>query len=343
MHAVRSALPVVGFLAGQAFMAAPASAQADFYKGKTIELVISTGVGGGLDANARMVARHLGNYIPGRPTVVPKNMPGAGHLQAANYVFSTAPQDGTTIGTFIPAFITAYVLERSKNIQFNPAEFQWLVSTASSNQTVYVMSKSGVKTVQDAMQREVLMGGTGVGSYTVLYPTVMNNTLGTKFKIVTGYRNTAEINIAMERGEIQGRAGNNLNSLKVEHGEWLKTGKINILTQVGVTRDPEFPDVPLLAELATTQAVRQVLELFSADVVIGRPFVTGPSVPAARIAILRDAFQRMLKDAAFLAEAKKTQIEIEPVEGDRIQTIVKDLVSTPSDVVARAKAAMVQK
>ena len=167
--------------------AAPAAAQADFYKGKTVEVIISTGAGGGLDANGRIVARHLGNHIPGNPTIVAKNMPGAGHIRAANYVFNQAPKDGTTIGTFIPIFVMAQVLERSKSIQFNPANFQWLVSTSSSNSTVYVWHTTGVKSLEDAMQRQVLMGGTGVGSYNVIYPTVLNSVVGTKFKLVMGY------------------------------------------------------------------------------------------------------------------------------------------------------------
>ena len=192
------------------------------YKGKTVELIISTGAGGGLDTNGRIVARHLGNHIPGNPTVVAKNMPGAGHIRAANYVFNQAPKDGTTIATFIPIFVMAQVLERSKSIQFNPAEFNWLVSTSSSNSTIYVWHTTGVKTLEDAMQREVLMGGTGVGSYNVIYPTVTNSVLGTRFKIVMGYPSTTEIAIAMERGEVQGRAGNNFNSLTSEHAEWLK-------------------------------------------------------------------------------------------------------------------------
>src|SRR4051794_13799822 len=162
----------------------PAAAQADFYRGKTIELIISTGVGGGLDSNARLVARHLVNHIPGHPTIVPKNMPGAGHIRAANYVFSQAPKDGTTIATFIPIFVMAQVLERSKGIQFDAANFNWLASTSSSNSTVYTWSKSGITTVADATKRPVLMGGTGVGSYTVIYPTVMNSLLGTRFKLV---------------------------------------------------------------------------------------------------------------------------------------------------------------
>src|SRR3954454_15528554 len=181
----------------------PAGAQPDFYSGKTIELIVSTGVGGGLDANARVVARHLANHIPGQPTIVPKNMPGAGHIRAANYVFSQAPKDGTTIATFIPIFVMAQVLERSKGIQFHPSRFNWLASTSSSNSTVYTWSKSGITTVADATKRPVLMGGTGVGSYTVIYPTVMNSLLGTRFKLVMGYQSTAEIGLALERGEIE--------------------------------------------------------------------------------------------------------------------------------------------
>src|SRR5436305_12880974 len=144
--------------------AAPAHAQGDFYRGKTIELIISTGVGGGLDSNARLVARHLVNHIPGHPTIVPKNMPGAGHIRAANYVFSQAPKDGTTIATFIPVFVMAQVLERSRSIQFDPANFQWLASTSSSNSTVYVWHRSGVASTEGAMQRPMLLGRAGIGS-----------------------------------------------------------------------------------------------------------------------------------------------------------------------------------
>jgi tripartite-type tricarboxylate transporter receptor subunit TctC len=342
MHAFRPGMIVAPALLGLAAMAGaiPAAAQSDFYKGKTVEVIISTGVGGGLDTNGRIVARHLGNHIPGNPTVVSKNMPGAGHIRAANYVFSQAPKDGTTIGTFIPIFVMAQVLERSKSIQFNPANFQWLVSTSSSNSTVYVWHTTGVKTLEDAMQKQVLMGGTGVGSYNIIYPTVLNSVVGTKFRLVTGYPSTTEIAIAMERGEVQGRAGNNFNSLTSEHGEWLKTGKINLLAQVGLERDPDFPNVPLIMEYAKTDEDRQILRFFSTDVVIGRPFVTSPGVPAERIAILRQAFDRMLKDPAFRDDAKKSGIDISPVAGAAIQTIVTDFMNTPANIVAKAKAAM---
>src|SRR5262249_26584800 len=204
----------------------PARAQADFYSGKTIELIVSTGVGGGLDANARVVARHLVRHIPGQPVIVVKNMPGAGHIRAAKYVFTQAPQDGTTIATFIPIFVMAQVLERSRSIQFNSAQFNWLASTSSSNSTVYVWHTSGIKAVEDATKRTVVMGGTGAGSYTIIYPTVMNSLIGTRFKLVTGYQSTAEVGLAMERGEIEGRAGNNFNSLKADSCDRLRTGTI---------------------------------------------------------------------------------------------------------------------
>jgi tripartite-type tricarboxylate transporter receptor subunit TctC len=319
---------------------APAAAQADFYKGKTIDLVISTGVGGGLDANARVVARHLADHIPGNPTIVPRNMPGAGHIRAANFVFSQAPKDGTVIATFIPVFVMAQVLDRSKSIQFDPANFNWLASTSSSNTTVYVWHTSGVKSLADATRREVLMGGTGTGSYTIIYPTVMNSLLGTRFKLVTGYQSTAEIGLAMERGEVQGRAGNNFNSLKAENAELLKTGKIVLITQIGLERDPEFPDLPLMTEFAKSDEDRQVLKLFSTDVVIGRPFVTSPGVPAERVALLRKAFDEMMTDPAYLDDSKKAALDVTPVAGAKVQAIVAELVHTPADIVAKAKLAM---
>jgi tripartite-type tricarboxylate transporter receptor subunit TctC len=321
-------------------VASSAAAQADFYKGRTIELIVSTGVGGGLDANARVVARHLVNHVPGQPTIVVKNMPGAGHIRAANYVFTQAPKDGTTIATFIPVFVMAQVLERSRSIQFNPAQFNWLASTSSSNSTVYVWHTSGIKSVEDATRRTVVMGATGAGSYTIIYPTVMNSLIGTRFKLVTGYQSTAEVGLAMERGEIEGRAGNNFNSLKAENGEWLRTGKINLIAQVGLQRDAEFPQVPLLTDFAKSEEDRRILRLFSTDVVIGRPFVTSPGVPAERVALLRRAFDAMMRDPAYVEDSRKASLDVSPTDGATIQSIVADLVGTPDDIVAKAKLAM---
>jgi tripartite-type tricarboxylate transporter receptor subunit TctC len=331
---------IIMLLTTLALAPAPAAAQADFYKGKTIDLVISTGVGGGLDANARVVARHLADHIPGNPTLVPRNMPGAGHIRAANFVYSQAPKDGTVIATFIPIFVMAQVLDRSKSIQFDPANFNWLVSTSSSNSTVYMWHTSSVKSVEDATRREALMGGTGVGSYTIMYPTVMNSVIGTRFKLVAGYQSTAEIGLAMERGEIEGRAGNNFNSLKAENPDWIKTGKIKVIAQVGLERDPEFPDLPLLTDFAKSDQDRQILRFFSTDVVIGRPFVTSPGVPSERVALLRKAFDEMLNDPAYLEDSKRAGLDVTPVAGAKVQTIVADLAHTPADIVTKAKLAM---
>lgn len=341
---MRDLRPVAGIaaftVAAAVIVPTPTAAQANFYRGKSIELVISTGVGGGLDANARVVARHIGNHIPGQPAIVPKNMPGAGHIRAANYVFTQAPKDGTTIATFIPIFVMAQVLERSRSIQFNPAEFNWLASTSSSNSTVYVWHTSGIKSVEDATKRQVRMGGTGVGSYTVIYPVVMNSLIGTKFKLVTGYQSAAEVGLALERGEIEGRAGNNFNSLKAENGEWLRTGKINLIAQVGLERDAEFPNVPLLTDYAKNEDDRRILQLFSTDVVIGRPFVTSPGVPAERVAMLRRAFDAMMKDPAYIEDSRKANLDVMPTEGAAIQKVVAEIVGTPDDIIAKAKRAM---
>jgi tripartite-type tricarboxylate transporter receptor subunit TctC len=312
----------------------------DFYKDKSIDLIVSTGVGGGLDTNARVVARHLGKYIPGNPTIVPKNMPGAGHVRAANYIYNQAPKDGTTIGTLIPAFVMAQVMKRSDAIQFDASKFNWLASTSASNSTVYVWKATGVANIEDAKKREILMGGTGAGSYTTLYPLILNHVIGTKFKVIAGYNSTADIRLAMERGEVEGRAGNNINSLVAENSDWLKDNKIVLLAQVGIERDPEFKNVPLMTEFARSEEERKILALFSADVVLGRPFLTTPGVPPERVAMLRKAFVDMTKDPEYLKESKAAALDVSLVEGAKIQQIVEGLVQTPEPIVAKAKVAI---
>jgi tripartite-type tricarboxylate transporter receptor subunit TctC len=322
--------------------AGPAAAQDNFFAGKQVSLIISTGVGGGLDSNARVVARHLGNHLPGKPVIVPKNMPGAGHVRAANYLYNQAPKDGTVIGTLIPSFVLAQVLD-GRGIQFDAGKFTWLASTSSSNSTIYFWKATGLTSIDDAFKRQIVMGGTGVGSYTTLYPTIMNNVLGTKFKIIAGYESSAEVGLAMERGEVEGRAGNNFNSLKAENPEWLRAGKIVLAAQVGLERNPDYPNLPLISDFAKNDEQRQILRLFSVDVVIGRPFLAPPGLPAERAAQLRRAFDEMMKDPAFLKEAAEAALDVEPVDGAKIQKIVEQLVGTPPDIVAKAKAAMAPK
>lgn len=322
-----------------AALPARADDSAAFFKGRSVDLIISTEAGVGHDTSQRILARYMTRHIPGQPSMVPRNMPGAGHVRAANFLYTQAPKDGTALGAFIPAFVTASLIDRSDAIQFVAAKFNWLGSSSFSNATLYVWASTGVKTVEDARKREVLMGGTGAGSLSTLYPVLMNNVLGTRFKLIGGYKGTADLNLALERGEVEGRAGNNFNSLKVENGAWIRDGKINILVQVGLEPDPEFNQVPLLIDLAPSPEAKQILRLFSSDVAIGRPLLAPPGVPENRIAALRKALEATLKDPAYLKEAKDTGVDVAPISGARLQQIVEDLSATPADVLAKAKVA----
>ena len=318
--------------------AAQAQSPAEFYSGKSINLIISTGVGGGVDANARLVGRYLGNHVPGKPTILPRNMPGAGHLQATNYMYGQAPKDGSTIAAILPAFVLHQIIDGA-GVQYDARDFPWLGASDVDNMNLYVWKTTGVESVADARTKEVLMGATGAGSYTILFPTLMNNLLGTKFKIVTGYKSTNEIHLAMQRGEVQGRAGNLFASLKSGNGDWLRDGSINLLVQMGAARDPEFPDVPLLHELATNDDDRRVLQLFEAEAALGKPFLTTPGIPADRLAVLRSAFEATMKDEGFLADARAMRIEVRPLKHDALKRIVDDIMNTPPELVAKAKAA----
>ena len=308
-----------------------------FYRGRTITMVVSTGVGAGVDTNARLVARHLGRRIPGNPTIVVKNMPGAGHVLAANHLATDAPRDGTTIALILPSIITHQLLD-GRGVRYDVARFQWLGASDFSNQTVYVWSTS-IKTFAEAMQREVVLGATGAGSYTLLYPTLMNNLIGTRFKTVAGYKSARDIDLAMERGEIEGRAGNYLTTLRAINAEWLRDRSINILVQIGSERDPDFAQVPLLTEFAKSDEIRRVLRLFEVEITVGRAFLTPPDVPADRLAALRQAFDATMQDEAFRAEAKRIALDINPIKADKVQAIVREVAASPPDLIALAKRA----
>ncbi len=324
-------------------VAVPARAQTDqvgqFYAGKTVSLIVSTGAGGGLDASARLIARHLGNHIPGKPQIVARNMTGAGHLQATNYVFGQAPKDGTTIAAILPAFV-AYQLLDGKGAQYDAARFPWIGAMDVDNQNLYVWHATGISSVEDARRKEVLMGATGAGSYTALWPTLMNNLVGTRFKIVSGYKSTTEIHVAMERGEVQGRAGNLFSSLRSQNPDWLRDRKIVMLVQIGAERDPGFADVPLLSELAQNAEDARVLSLLSGEVAIGKPLLTTPDIPPERLAALREAFAATNKDQAYQDEAKKLSIGVRALGHERIKAMTDTILSTPPALVAKAKQAM---
>jgi tripartite-type tricarboxylate transporter receptor subunit TctC len=328
-----------GLILAVALALSGAARAEDFYKGRTIELVVSTGIGSTLDENARLVARHLGEHIPGRPLVVVRNMPGAQHKRAANFLYNQAARDGTSIGALNPVFALAQVLD-ARGVQYDAAKFEWLGSTASLNAAIYVSSGHAVKNAADTTRWQVLMGAAGPTSPGAFYPTAMNNLLGSKFYILAGYANIADMNAALERGEIEGRAGQSLNALKLENPDWLRGGKIRVIAQAGIERDPEFPDAPLLTELAANEADAQVLRLLSADTGLGRIFLSPPETPRERVAILRKALADVVEDEAFRNAARNAGLDVRFRDGASVQGIVTSLVNASPETIARAKAAL---
>jgi tripartite-type tricarboxylate transporter receptor subunit TctC len=332
-----SALAILGVATA---IAAPAQAQsaAEFYKDRQMTMIISTGPGGGYDINGRLIARHMPRHMPGNPTIIARNMPGAGHVRAANFMAVQAPKDGSHIATLAQSFVLHQVID-GKGVEYDAAKFAWLGSSEVTNSTIYVWSARGVKSLDDAKKEEVLLGATGVGSGTTLYPALLNNILGTRFRVVPGYATGGEINLAMERGEVHGRAGNNFNSVAATNGDWLRDKKITFLVQIGLEKDKDYPEVPMFTDFGRTDTEKQILKLFAAPVDIGRPLLTTPGVPADRVALLRNAFDATMKDKEFLAEAQKVKLDISPTSGAKLQKIVEDIIATPKSVVDAAMAA----
>jgi tripartite-type tricarboxylate transporter receptor subunit TctC len=322
-----------------ALSSAQADAVSDFFTGKSISLIISTGVGGGVDTNARLVAKHLGNHIPGNPSVTPKNMTGAGHLQATNYLYAQAPRDGTSLGAILPAFVGYQVLD-GRGAQYDARNFNYLGSSDVENANLYTSSSQGIKSIEQIKTLEVLMGATGAGSYTMLYPTLLNNVLGYKFKIVSGYKSTNEIHLAMERGEVYGRAGNFFSSLKAQNPDWLPSGKIDMLLQIGAVRDPEWPNLPLLTDLATNEEQKAIFKLFSAEIALGRVFLTTPGVPEDRLAALRKAFEETMRDPAYIEDSRKVDMQVRPLTHQQVKILADEIIAMPQDVLSKAKVAV---
>jgi len=312
--------------------AARAEPIADFYRGKTVNVYIGVGVGGEYDIQARLVARHIGKHIPGSPTVVPQNMTGAGGLRMINYLYNVAPKDGTYIGMIANAF-PAMQAAGIAGVQFDAAKMQWIGTIAPVVETMAVWSASGVKSIEDARKREVIAGASARGAITFIYPQMMNEFLGTRFKIVTGYPGGNAINLAMERGEVEAR-NNTWSSWKATKADWLKDKKITVIAQAG-PRAADL-DAPSVEDAARTPQERQLIELVVSGTQLGRPFATN-AAPADRVAVLRSAFAATMKDPEFLAEAKALGFEVDPVLGEKMQQVVEKVLATPKDVATKAK------
>jgi tripartite-type tricarboxylate transporter receptor subunit TctC len=301
----------------------------DFYRGKKIDLIIGYSSGGTYDLYARLVARHLGPHIPGRPLIVPRNMPGAGSRTAATWVATIAPRDGTVLATADQS-LSLQQAAGDKRIAFDTTKFIYIGNPNAENNTTATWHTSGIKTLEDAKRREVTMGATG-GSTSSQYPKAMNALLGTRFKIIIGYPGGNDINLAMERGEVDGRGSNSWASWKATRPHWIAENKINILVQIGLKKAPDLPGVPLLMELGTSAEDRALLRLLSASTQIGRPIFTTPDVPPERVAALRAAFEAMMRDPAFLDDARQGHFEIDPVSGAAMQKLVAEMVATPKE------------
>ena len=320
-------------LAGLVSSTAQAQPVADFYRGKTITLLIGVGVGGEYDLQARLVARHLGKHIPGNPNVVPQNMTGAGGINMANHMFNSAPKDGTFIammGNNIPATQAA----GGKGVKFDAGKFHWLGTIAPVVETMAVWHATGVKTIDDLRKRETVAGASGRGAITFFYPTMMNEFLGTKFKIVTGYPGGNQINLAMERGEVEAR-NNTWSSWKATRPEWIKDKKITVLVQAG-PRAADL-DAPSVEDLAKTPEDRQLIELIVSGTQLGRPLAIAPDAPEDRVTALRVAFRATMADPEFRAEAAKLNFEVKPVDGEALQKVVAKVLATPKPIAERGK------
>ncbi len=312
---------------------ARADAIEDFYRGKSIDMIIGYSPGGTYDLYARLVARFLGDYIPGKPRMVPRNMPGAGSRLAANWVYNLGPKDGTVIATGDQSLAVEQAMG-DKALTIDVSKFQYIGNPAADNNTTAAWHTSGIKTIEDAKLREVPTGATG-GSTSSQYPKAMNALLGTKFKIITGYPGGNDITLALEKGEVAVRGSNAWGSWKATRPDWLREKKINILVQIGLTKAPDLPDVPLLMDLARNEEDRAVLMLLSASVTIGRPLYVAPGVSAERVKALRAAFDQMVADGPFKEAALKEGFEINPVSGEEMQKIVAQIVATPKPIADR--------
>lgn len=337
------ALAAAGVLGCAGAMAANAAADtiADFYRGKTYNIYTGTGENstGAVVQYTRAVSQFIGKHIPGNPTVVQRSMPGAGGIKAANFVYSIAPQDGTVHGFISRGFIIQPLMG-TQQATFDPTKFHWIGSTASEVSVGALWSAgTDAKTIQDAMQQEIVVGGTAPGQDTGLYPLVLNKLIGTKFKVVTGYASSSEVDLAMQRGEAQGKIGwtwGNLNAGNT--ADWVSTGKVRVIIQMGLEKSPRIPaDVPLLLDLAKNTEDRQLMEVIFGPAATGYPSFMGPHVPQDKVEAIRQAFRDTMKDTEFRAVLEKQKLDVDPIEGEDVAKIVRRLYSAPPAVVERAR------
>jgi tripartite-type tricarboxylate transporter receptor subunit TctC len=322
----------------------PAVAQDDvaaFYKGKIVRLVVGIGVGSGYDINARLLARYLPKYIPGGPTVIVQNQPGAGSLSMTNQLYAAGPFDGSAIGASFNGLPTTPLLQ-PVGARFDATKLNWIGSTNRETQAMYVWAASPINSLADLTSKEMIVGAQAPGSTQYDYPKLAEKLFGWKFKVITGYEATPKIHLAMERGEVYGTWAN-WSTLKAISEQWIKDKKIRILAQWSLRKHPELPDVPLILDQAKTEEQKQALNLALARLEFGRPFFMPPNVPAERVTAIRRAFDMAMKDPELLAEADKLKIEIDPLTGEQVAALIVEIYKTPPETVERVREAMAPK
>jgi tripartite-type tricarboxylate transporter receptor subunit TctC len=322
-----------------ALVAMPAVAPAqDFYAGKTINIYIGTGEGSGaVTAYPRALAQVIGRYIPGRPNFVVRYMPGAGGIKAANFMYSIAPQDGTAWGFITRGFVRAPLLG-TPQAEFDPTKYQW-IGTVSQETTVAAVWTAGtsVRSMADATREEVVFGGTSLATDTGLFPTILNRLIGTRFKVVVGYKSSVDVDLAMERGEAQGKIWTWASLKSGRTADWVAEQKVHLLAQFGIERAKDLPDVPLALEFAKTEEDRQVMELIFAPIALGYPSFMGPRVPRDRIEIVRRAFDQTMRDPEFIALLRQQNLVLDPAPGETVQDIVARMYGMPPAVIEKAR------
>jgi len=308
-----------------------------FYKDKTVDLIVGYPTGGSNDTWSRILGRHIGKHIPGQPTVVVKNMPGAGSFVALNNIYNVLPKDGTILALGAP---TAPLDEKfgTANVRFKTVDFNWVGRIDSLINIVFMWHTSPVKTFADAQKRESTLSGTGVGSLVSIFPTVTNNVLGTKFKLIMGYKGSRDAQLAVERGEVEGHS-TSWTAVKVAHPDWRPEKKISILLQYALNKHPELTEIPTVIELAKTDEQRQILRAVMAASEIGTAYFTSPGVPADRVAALRRAFDATMKDPEFLAETQRMKLGINPITGEELQKQVAEVAGLSPEMVTKVRAA----
>jgi tripartite-type tricarboxylate transporter receptor subunit TctC len=317
---------------------AKAAGVEDFYKGRTVSLIIGYSVGGGYDTYGRLLSRYLGEHIPGRPNMVPQNMPGAGSIKSANYIYGVAPRDGTAIATFGRTIAVAPLLAAA-GAAFDGTKFTWLGSISKDTSLCVTWGTSGIRTWDDFLAKPSTFGGEGAGADPDVFAQLYRHVFGAKAKLVTGYPGTNDVSLAMERGEIDGFCGLSWSTLKSRHPDWLNNKSINIIVQAGLKKEPGLPNVPLAIDLTRNQEQLQIVKLVLVSQEIARPFAAPPGLPADRRSALIAAFDETMRDRNFLAVAEMQDLDVDPVSPKDIDALLAEVYATPKSVTDKAAKA----